>query len=240
MKVKMPDLRITSYDDVASEYYDSNRHPTCANFSELSQAFLAPRVLSWVLQDANILEVGSGRSSVAPLLSERNQLMNRLTLLDQSPGMLAHSQEWGRKGARMIIANACRTELPTATFDLIVAALGDPYNCMGFWREVARLLKRGGICLFTTPAPEWATRFRQPDSPSHAEFVIADGTRLLVPSYILPLDQQVRMITDAGLLVIEVGSLNAERLSGIHSPKLLLDEATTSLPIVRGFVAQRI
>jgi SAM-dependent methyltransferase len=240
MTVKMADSRISTYDDVASEYYDPKRHPTCANFSELSHTFLVPRILRFELLSTNILEVGSGRSTVAPILSEQNLLMNRLTLLDQSPGMLAHSQEWGRKGARLIVANACRTELPTATFDLIVAALGDPYNSEDFWREVVRLLRRGGVCLFTTPAPEWATRFRQPEFRSYAEFVIADGTSLLVPSYIPTLDQQIRMITDAGLAVIEVGCLNAEQLSGTHSPKLLVNEATKPLPIVRGFVAQRL
>jgi SAM-dependent methyltransferase len=179
-------------------------------------------------------------ATVAPILRERDLPLNHLTLLDQSPQMLAHSQEWGPKGARLLIGNACRTELPTASFDMIVSALGDPYNCVTFWQEVVRLLKSGGACLYTTPAPEWATRFRGPGFRSHAEFAIADGTTLLVPSHIPTLDQQIRMITDAGLHVIEVGSLSAEQLLGVHSPKLLVDDATRLLPIVRGFVARRI
>ncbi|MGO8846816.1 MAG: class I SAM-dependent methyltransferase [Methylocella sp.] len=240
MKVKTPDLRISSYDDVAAEYYDLRRHPTCANFSQLSSAFLVPRILGHELRGANILEVGAGRSTVAPIMQERGLPMPRLTLLDQSSQMLAHSQEWERKGARLLVGNAWRTELPAASFELVVAALGDPYNCVIFWHEVARLLEWGGVCLFTTPAPEWATRFRRPDSQSHAEFVIADGTTVLVPSNIPSLDQQIRMITDSGLHVIEVGCLSGEQLSGVHSPKLLVDKTTKQLPIVRGFVARRI
>jgi hypothetical protein len=154
--------------------------------------------------------------------------------------MLAHSQEWKRKGAQLLVGDACRTELPPASFDIIVSALGDPYNCATFWQEVVRLLKWGGVCLYTTPAPEWSTRFRGPDFPSHAEFRVADGTTLLVPSHIPALDQQIRMITNAGLHVIEVGSLSAEQVSGVYSPKLLVDDATRSLPIVRGFVVRRI
>jgi SAM-dependent methyltransferase len=240
MKLKTPDLRISSYDDVAAEYYDPRRHPTCANFSQLSNAFLVPRILRQELRNVNTLEVGAGRSTVAPIMEQRGLPLNRLTLLDQSSQMLAHSQEWGRKGARLLLGNASRTELPAASFGLIVSALGDPYNCVAFWQEVARLLEWGGICLFTTPAPEWAMRFRRPDSQLHAEFVIANGTTVLVSSNIPALDQQIRMITEASLQVMEVGSLSAEQLSGVHSPKLLVDEATKPLPIVRGFVVRRI
>jgi len=122
--------------------------------------------------------------------------MPRLTLLDQSSQMLAHSQEWERKGARLLVGNAWRTELPAASFELVVAALGDPYNCVIFWHEVARLLEWGGVCLFTTPAPEWATRFRRPDSQSTPN---CDRGRhhSACTSNIPSLDQQIRMITTA-------------------------------------------
>lgn len=240
MKVKMPDSRISTYDDVAAEYYDPQRHPTCADFSQLSNAFLVPRILSFDFRDTRILEVGAGRSTVAPIMHQRGLSLSRLTLLDKSSRMLAYSQEWGRKGARLVLGDACRTDLPAASFGLIVSSLGDPYNCMIFWHEVARLLEWGGVCLFTTPAPEWATRFRRPDSRSHAEFVIADGTTVLVPSNIPTLDQQIRMITEANLHAIEIGGVSGEQLLGPHSPKLLVNEATRLLPIVRGFVVRRI
>ena len=88
--------------------------------------------------------------------------------------------------------------------------------------------------------PEWAARFRAPPAQAYAEFVIADGNSVLVPSKIPPLDRQIRMINEAGLHVVEIEGLSAERLSGAHSPKLLLNEKTVRLPIVRGFTVQQI
>ena len=235
-----PDLRVSTYEDVAAEYYDPVRHPTCANFSELSNAFLHPRICKYAAAGANIIEVGAGRSTVAPILRTHNVPVTSLTLLDQSARMLAYSRDWADKGARLIVGDACRTQLPERSFRLIVSALGDPYNCPAFWREVACLLEPGGVCLFTSPAPEWATRFRSPEAQSHAEFVITDGRTVLVPSKILAREQQGSMIAGAGLHSVEDEGLSAERLSGPPSPKLLLDETTTRLPIVRGFTVRRI
>jgi SAM-dependent methyltransferase len=235
-----PNSRASSYDDLAAEYYDPVRHPTCANFSELSDVFLVPRIEGYEpAGTAAILEVGVGRSTVAPVLQRRGLSLERLTLLDQSPGMLEHASKWGPVGARLLVKNACQTELPRGSFGLIVSALGDPYNCPAFWQEVARLLEPGGLCLFTTPAWEWASRFRAPHEQSYAAFEIAGGNTVLVPSKILPLDQQARMVADAGLLIVDAVGLTPECLSGTCSPKLLVTPETMRLPIVRGFTAQR-
>jgi SAM-dependent methyltransferase len=209
-------------------------------FSELSNAYLHPRLRKHASARANILEVGAGRSTAASVLQEGGLPVTRLTLLDQSARMLAYSRDWADKGASLIVGDACSTQLPERSFQLIVSALGDPYNCPVFWREVARLLEPGGICLFTTPATEWATRFRPPDARSHAEFVIADGRTVLVPSKIPARERQGRMIADAGLHVVDDEGLSAEKLSGPPSPKLLLDESTMRLPIVRGLTVRRI
>jgi SAM-dependent methyltransferase len=235
-----PDRSLSTYEDVAAEYYDPLRHPTCANFSELSNVFLVPRIRKYASASTRILEVGAGRSIVAPTQRAHGLSVAGLTLLDQSAGMLEHSREWAGCGARLLVGDACRTELPQADFSMIVSALGDPYNDPAFWREVARLLEPGGVCLFTTPAPEWATRFRPPEAQSHAEFVIADGRTVLVPSKISAREQQGTMIADAGLNLVDDEGLSAEKLSGLPSPKLLLDEATMRLPIVRGFTIRRI
>jgi hypothetical protein len=105
---------------------------------------------------------------------------------------------------------------------------------------VSQAVGAGGVCLFTTPAREWAERFRQPSALSQAEFVLASGSTVLVPSQIPPLDQQIRIIDEAGLHLIEVQGLTPEKLSGPPSPKLLLTAETLRLSIVRGFMAQKI
>jgi hypothetical protein len=174
-------------------------------------------------------------------MHREGHLLERLTLLDKSAGMLAHSQEWSKYGLpQPIIADACRSNLPPGSFGLIVSALGDPYNYPSFWGEVARLLEPGGICLFTTPAAEWSMRFREPHARTYAEFVVAGAFTVLVPSNCPPLDQQVRMIVESGLQVVEVLGLSAEDLTGPCSPKLLVNENTKRLSIARGFAAQRI
>ena len=93
-------LTSPSYDRIASEYYDAARHPTCHNFGELSERMIA----SWCNQipsfRTQILEIGAGRSIIARIMAAADQQLDRLILLDQSKGMLAHSDLWQRLGAK--------------------------------------------------------------------------------------------------------------------------------------------
>ncbi len=231
---------IMTYDAVAAEYYDPIRHPTCANFSELSNRFLDPRILKYATPAMNILEIGAGRSTVAPIMSAVGLPLVKLTLLDKSSLMLEHSREWAQHGVRLVVDDACTPGLPPESFGLITAALGDPYNCQLFWELTAQLLQRRGICLFTIPAREWAERFRAAEALSLAEFALADGKIVLVRSNIPPLAEQIRLVCDAGLQVIETQGLTAAHLSGPHSAKLLVTAETSGLPIVHGLAAQKV
>ena len=230
---------LSTYDDVAAEYYDAVRHPTCANFFELSAAFLAPRIQKYASAAKAILEVGTGRSIVAPIVAANKLPLSHVTLLDQSPRMLENSQDWERRGARLLVADAASTGLPHTSFELIVSSLGDPYNDASFWQEVGRLLDSGGVCLFTTPAWEWSQRFRAESHRRVAEFVLAGGAKALVRSDIPSVATQSEMIDGAGLYVDEVQVLNAAQLSGPLSPKLLIEGQISPLPVVRGFAIKK-
>jgi 2-polyprenyl-3-methyl-5-hydroxy-6-metoxy-1,4-benzoquinol methylase len=230
-----------SYDCVAEEYYDSERHPTCDNFGELSERFIVPRLC----HDAEsrkqmILEVGAGRSIVARFMAEAGRSLNQLVLLDCSSAMLLYSQQWERQGAKLLVADARSTKLATASFHIIVASLGDPYNCPSFWREVARLLQPDGICLFTSPTFDWASRFRNRESFEHAEFLLRGGNVVKVSSIVPPLEQQLEMISRAGLTVREVVAFCRADLRHRPSPKLDVFNGKTDLPVVRGFTIQKI
>jgi SAM-dependent methyltransferase len=229
----------STYDDVAAEYYDAVSHPTCANFFELSAAFLVPRIQKYALAAKAILEVGTGRSSVAPILAEKKLPLSHVTLLDQSPRMLEHSRGWERRGARLLVADAASTGLPRSSFGLIVSSLGDPYNDANFWQEMSRLLDSGGVCLFTTPAWEWSERFRAKSHRRAAEFVLADGAKAFVRSDIPSVSNQSEMIESAGLYLDEMQALDATQLSGPLSPKLMDDGQASSLPVVRGFAVKK-
>lgn len=226
---------ISSYDNIAAEYYDPIRHPTCANFAELSGAFLAPRIRKRASSASNILEVGAGRSIAAPVVASEGLPYAKLILLDASPRMLEHSREWERRGARLIVADASDTGLMPESVQLIVSSLGDPYNSLRFWWEIERLLEPGGTCLFTTPANEWAERFRAACDLEAAEFLLANGTTVRVRSDIPRVERQIEIINSARLCVVDTQSFSVGELSQRISPKLLVSESTDRLPIVRGF-----
>ena len=224
---------IACYEDVASEYYDPVRHPTCRDLHELSAKFLVRRLGAQLPRDGNLVELGPGCSILAPEAAAAGSL-SRVVLVDSSPSMLSYSNRWIASGARSFIAPADATRLPSHTVSLVVSSLGDPYNLPGFWREVTRLLKPGGACLFTTPSFEWSSKFRRVSQREFAEFVRADGVRLLMPSYVSKEDEQVRMIQGAGLYVKDRYAFGTEMLGTVPAPKLRCVEPGT--PVVTGYV----
>lgn len=227
------------YDLVAAEYYDPQRHPTCANFGELSARFVGARLLQVASPDARIVEVGAGRSIVAPLLAAAGRRLESLTLLDESATMLAYSAEWKGRGVKMLVADACATSLPSGGYELVVAALCDPYNRPAFWQEAARLLAGGSVCLATLPSFEWASQFRAKDARDVAEFVLANGRSVAMPSFVVSAEAQRAMIEAAGLRVIEQAAYSASDLQGAASWKLNVFASDERGPVVRGFMAAK-
>jgi hypothetical protein len=149
--------------------------------------------------------------------------------------MLEHSRDWGRRSARLLVADATRTGLPCTNFELIVSSLGDPYNDANFWQEVSNLLNSGGVCLFMTPACEWSETFRAESHRRVAEFLLANGAKAFVRSDIPSVATQCEMIGRVGLDLDEMQELDAAHLSGPLSSKLLIEGKTSPLPLVRGF-----
>jgi SAM-dependent methyltransferase len=207
---------LSSYEEIANEYYDAHRHPTCANFRQASRSILK----RWLVHDrrlANrIWDVGAGASLVAELLVERRASVDGLAILDCSPAMLRHSEPWAASGAELFVASV--TEMPTgdASSSLVVSSLGDAYNEPALWIEIARVLAPKGTCVYTTPSHDWATRFRAdaPDGGITAEFELADGRSIRVPSLVYPRDEQTQMIEAAGLYVEDIGDVPLAGLSG--------------------------
>ncbi|PTS75002.1 hypothetical protein DBR17_16310 [Sphingomonas sp. HMWF008] len=233
----LEDLAIAHYADIADEYYDEERHPTCASLRELSRAFLLQQVAAFSGKEQNLIEVGVGKSLLAPAWLARGGRAKDLVLVDSSPDMLAYSDKWRSAGARLELSDACSLPIQDGSVDILFASLGDPYNLPSFWREVARVLRSGGRALFTTPAHEWATRFRTPDRRDAAEFVRRDGAILLMPSSIPSDEEQIAMFAKAGLILCDVQAFSALDLKSTPAPKLLcIDEGE---PVLRGYVVRR-
>lgn len=225
---------MTPYSLLAHEYYDATLHPTCANFDALSRRFLEPIISELIGASNAILETGTGRSVVAPLLKKADADCE-LILLDSSREMLLNSSPWAEI-AKFVVADSRSTGLGSEKFDLVVSSLGDPYNTQEFWAEVSRLLRNGGICLFTAPAPEWALQFREFTDRAQAEFVRADGMTVKVPSFVPTMPQQMSLFRNAGLQVLGVEQFTLADIQEPVSPKLKI-QATESdgLIVLRGF-----
>jgi SAM-dependent methyltransferase len=225
-----------TYELVAHEYYDSNRHPTCANFREASRLLLR----KWLLpfrKCQRLCEVGAGKSITAEIICSENNRLDGLTIVDESPAMLAHSRPWVHDGASLTIGNASRLPFSAEEIDVVVSCLGDPYNDVSFWRETRRLLRRKGVCLYTTPSYDWARKFRQEtgSDPDSAQFELRDGTQLLLPSVILPASDQIALITSCDLEVCEVEAVSVCCLSGHKLSPKLLTERGPDASVVTGY-----
>lgn len=221
-----------SYDLVASEYYDPTLHPTCANFDYLSRRFIEPRVRSLFREGQKLVEVGAGRSIVAPLLVENGHVT--LLLVDESDQMLAHSKQFLGDSVKMVVADARNTAIKANSIDLLVSSLGDPYNTASFWQEVDRILKSGAHCLFTCPAAEWALAFRSSDHCHEAEFLI--GNKLVyLPSFVLSRADQVEVMRRHNLNVREIVEYQSSDIEGHVSPKLVGKFG----PVLRGYLLQK-
>ncbi len=204
---------LTPYDEIALEYYDAARHPTCSNFNYLSRLYLAG-ALREVDLEGRVVEVGAGKSAVAPVLRERGVPLGRLLLTDASAAMLKYSHSFAAEGVELKVAEAHRLPLADGAVSLLVASLGDPYNTRAFWREAGRVLRIGGCAIFTIPSFEWAARYREYDQASlqRAAFELRGGRIVHLPSHIYPLDVQVQAVEAGGLSMVDFRNLGLDAL----------------------------
>ena len=220
-----------TYADLAAEYYDPKRHPTCANFREASRLLIVPWLRRLARNGVDVLETGAGASLVSEWLGEESPELGTLVVSDSSQDMLRYSANSG-VCAELVVCDAQHVPYASLSFDLVVASLGDSYNALPFWIEAARILRPSGHVLFTTPAFEWALQFRK--GSNTAEFVMSDETLIAVPSFVEPVEVQHRLIEASGLRVIEVRTVKDIEIHRTpRSPKL------RSGPIVSGYLAQK-
>lgn len=237
----MIETSLALYQDIACEYYDAVRHPTCANFREAS-AILIRRWLQKLPREACwFCEVGAGKSLLAELLTAEGSPPADLIITDSSPAMLSYSRPWAGTRTHLVLSDSMMLPIKDDGLDLIVSSLGDPYNLPGFWREVYRTLKPGGWAFFTTPAYDWATAFRDSSGSDleFAEFELLGGECVQVPSWISPAKEQIEMIEESGLHVQERSHVPIlEIASQSLSPKLLTQRGPNA-DVVEGYLVTK-
>jgi SAM-dependent methyltransferase len=223
-----------TYTDLAPEYYDQERHPTCANFRQASAILLETWLGSIPENTGLIVEVGAGDSLVAELLVARSRRVE-LFLTDESRAMLSYSDKWVAYGAKLVVASATDLPLEDASASLVVACLGDPFNTPPYWSEAARVLRPGGIAFYTTPSFEWSRALRDGISNDWSLFELKDGRLIRVPSAIYPTQEQCAVIRASGLCVQFWAQVPLSALYGKPiSPKLNVVKSE-STPIVTGY-----
>ena len=223
-----------NYGVVAREYYDSDRHPTCANFRDASKALIRHFIGSVDVRGDSWVEVGSGNSVLAEIFVETGRSLTTLLLTDSSPEMLQYSNQWQALGAKLVVAPANDLPVESASVDACVSSLGDPYNNSDCWAEVYRCLRPGGHVFFTTPAFEWASSYRSRHRYPlrESEFLLASGVEVTLPSVVLPEERQLALFDANGLSVVSVARFDASQLTGRVSPKLLRDGRTNGTVVV--------
>jgi SAM-dependent methyltransferase len=234
----------SAYEMLASEYYDSTRHPTCANFRVASKAI----VRAWLAdfsRTGDSCEIGCGMSVLAELLEERKLPLNQLHLVDSSTSMLRYSSKWTTEGALLAVADATMLPFENDAIDLCVASLGDPYNETAFWAEISRVLAPGGSLLFTTPSYEWASLYRTENGvdsvPSTAEFTLLNGSMVSAPSMVLAADSQIGLIEDTkNLKVSDTKPYTFSQLPKQNISHKLLVTRDADLPVVTGYRVQKL
>ncbi len=228
---------IGKYEELADEYYNASRHPTCANFYNAS-LLAAEQWVSGYLPHVEIAcEVGCGRSALAELLVGNPSIAERLVLLDSSPSMLRYSMRYQTGRTRLILADAEELPFGPQSINALLSSLGDSYNTPQFWSEVKRVLRRDGIGLFTTPSSTWVQIFRD-DIPTktYAEFELRDDQKICVPSKVYSSEEQKQLIAAHDLIVKDVVEVPLSALrSSVISPKLLTAYGY-DLPVVTGFI----
>ena len=231
-----------SYKDISHEYYDSNHHPTCANFRKASLYIIRKWLNKIDIKNSCLCEIGAGKSLLAEILTSRDRAKSQLIIMDSALSMLTYSLQWANGRTHLVTGDALNLPITSESLDLIVSSLGDPYNEFEFWQEAHRTLRTQGVLIFTTPAYDWAVAFRSKNEIGDmmlAEFELSKGKRVFVPSWIYPRADQIAMIEKSGLFVQEYAkvplfALKSERLS----PKLL-SERGSDASVVEGYLVTK-
>lgn len=228
-----------TYDELAEEYYDRRRHPTCANFRDACALLYQQWLPRCWHQTGWICETGAGRSLVAEIAVERQLRTEGLILLDSAPNMLAHSAEVISAACNAVLGDARQLPFADNSLSVLIATLGDPYNTPRFWQEVRRVLAEDGVVIFTTPSYIWSSTFRgtEKEAQHMAEFKVSDGRRIFVPSFIYPEADQAEMLGAHGLRIRETERVTVDQLHVEQvSPKL---RCATHGDIVTGYWVTR-
>ncbi len=220
--------------DRASGAYDA-----AARLQREVRAELLGRLDYFRLEPATVLDLGAGTGAAAAELARRFRRA-RVIALDIAPGMLraARRRQWPWRRFDRVCADAHALPLRSGSVDLVFSSLMLQWSDRpdGVFAECARVLKPGGLLLFSTFGPDtlaelraaWATVDSAPRVsvfPDMPELAAAlQHAHLAEP--VLDAERLVRHYPDVRALLQElkaVGARNAAaaRARGLTGPRSL-------------------
>lgn len=169
------------------------------------------------VRDRDVLEVGCGAAQGARWLARQGA---RVSAFDMSMGQLLAARTIDERvgtGVPVVQADAQAMPFRTASFDVVVSAFGAiPFvaDSAGVMREVARVLRPGGLFVFSVTHP---VRWAFPDDPGPAGLTVrqsyfdrtpyvevdADGRASYVEHH-RTVGDRVRELVAAGLSMVDV------------------------------------
>lgn len=228
-----------AYDLLAREYYERQKHPTCANFAAL-HAVALDMIGSRVRPGERYLEVGCGMGQLDLVASPYD-----VVLTDVSEGMLSLARR--RTGGLVVCRkmNAFEPDFPACTFAGVACFLADPYNHELFYRAIRNVLKTSGFLLVTVPNHVWASALRRRlNIPLEQTIFIVHGQHTLaVPSITRPVKEQLSLLSRSGYDVVFSTTMNLSVVRGStpsHHVRFAAEELAldaTTVPLLDLYVA---
>lgn len=229
----------TAYDAIAGEYYEST-HVTSRNFDAASRKPLEA-IAAALPRTGSIIELGAGRGRAGEYLGVSP---GRVIQCDASEKML--SLTCREECVAKALCDANETPFMPRCFAIAAAFLFDAFNDVGFYREVHRILKPGGVFVGTLPTCEWGWPLRDLINIPRdtTRFFTRDDEVVQAPSLLRPLEEVAGMASSVGLRVAEweyhtLASETARLSPDIEKSAIASGQSTAELPLVATIVANK-
>lgn len=186
------------YDLIAEEFSDDKRITT-ANFHDLSLTFFKSQIEQYARRDQPVLDLGSGRGHLVPILQEN---FSTVVVIDISPQMLSFIKPHS-SGLVKVIGSAFNLPFAEQSFNFVVSSLADPFLRKEALNEVFRILVNNGVFIFNSPSKIWSDAIRQSDIYSQAstKFMHSSGLVARVCSFTYTDDELRQLIVSCGFQI---------------------------------------
>lgn len=225
-------------DDVAQSFSRAaQQYDSVAQLQRDVGNALLTRLDEQALEPSDVLDLGSGTGYFCPALKERFPRANYLGL-DLAEGMARYARERFSQSAHWLVADAEALPLAAGSVDLVFSSLALQwcYRPELLYAELARVLRPGGRCVFTSLGPQTLHELRSAwaavDQHQHVNEFLPMETLVesasQVPGVRLQLDarpyrmeyQQVRQLLNE-LKTLGAHNVNRHRPSGLTGRRAL-------------------